>query len=112
MTTIKTTGAEWNAFMGDDEYWSGGCWYDDAEIEVDGQDWQETDKDEVPATAKVVVDGGCVYLDEHGERSTSFASFFRKWRKAQTTAFLSVSCPKEREAEVRAAIEAAGGKAI
>jgi hypothetical protein len=109
---IKTTGAEWKAFNADNAYWAEFC-VDDEVITVNGHavDEYSFDVDTLADADKVTVDGGWVADQARGsDKEFDLATFFRRWRKQQSTEFLSVEVPKEKAAAVRAAIVAAGGK--
>lgn len=110
---IKTTGAEWRAFMADDDYWPIGTWYEEETVFIDGDeapaDFDPSLEEDLPGEVAVRVEGGVVYLRD-GEQATSLDAFFRKWRKAQSTARFIVECPKDKLDAVKAAVEAAGGK--
>jgi len=109
---IKTTGAEWKAFNSDDKYWAD-FYLDDEVITVNDSDVDPYDYDpsKLADTDKVAIDGGWVTDQTPGSsKEYSLATFFKTWRKQQTTEFLSVEVPKEKADAVRAAIVAAGGK--
>lgn len=108
--TTKTTGAEFWRFYNDKDYWPEGAWHDDTLILVNGKEVDDYTRENIPDDAQLVIDGGVVYLDEHGTSDTGFESFFRKWRKAQNIVFLSVEVPKDKLDAVKAAIKAARGK--
>jgi hypothetical protein len=104
---MKATGAEIKMFW--EHGFPEGCFHDDTQIEIDD-----------PDTGEVVLDMGqkydlsllgYIYDSEAFTKPTmSFQTAFLKWRKARTTAVLVVEVAKEKEADLRAAIEAAGGK--
>lgn len=114
----KTNGAELKAFYNDDAYWlkspeskGDDIWHEDLVLVVNGveqvDDFSITEdlKDEDQVT---IVDG--VVLSNLADfKDRSFESFFKAWRKQQSTVFLSVTVPKEQLEAVRAAILAAGG---
>ncbi|MDE1138143.1 MAG: hypothetical protein PW999_00520 [Paraburkholderia tropica] len=109
---IKTTGAEWKAFNLADEYW-GKFYLEDERIIVNGEDVDPYDYEpsKLADTDKVHVDGGCVIDQAKGStKEYALNTFFNRWRKQQSTEFLSVEVPKEKADAVRAAIVAAGGK--
>lgn len=109
---IKTNGAEWKAFIADNTYWAEFCVEDDV-ISVNGAhvDEYSFDLNTLADADKVTVDGGWV-TDQaaNSNKEYSLDTFFRRWRKQQTTEFLSVEVPKEKAQAVKAAIVAAGGK--
>lgn len=107
---IKTTGAEWKAFNADTTYWAEFC-VEDEIVTVNGSRVDEY-SDYIDALAdadKVTVDGGWV-ADQGSDKEYSLNTFFKRWRKQQTTEYLSVEVPKEKASVVRDAIKAAGGK--
>lgn len=108
---IKTTGAEWKAFLHDDAYW--GEWaFDDYCYIINGHELENgVDEDTLSDLDVVKVDGGYVFDQAPGSDKTgTLSAFFSKWRKQKTTEFLSVEVTKEKAEAVRAAIIAAGGK--
>jgi hypothetical protein len=107
---IKTTGAEFWRFYEDKNYWPAGSWHDDTLILVNGTEVDDYTREHIPDDAKLVIDGGIVYLDEEGRDDAPFESFFRKWRKAQSTVTIAVDCPKDKLDVIKAAIRAAGGR--
>lgn len=112
--TTKMTGAEWKRFYADPEAWPDGAWHDDEHITVNGQDAAETpgiDYTAIPDDAAMTIHGGAYFPDSKSDDTDSLEGHFKKWRKRQTTVSFVVECPKGKEAAVRAAIKAAGGKA-
>jgi hypothetical protein len=108
---IKTTGAEWKAFLHDDAYWGEWAFEDQCYIVNGNSLGMDAHEDTFADTDAVKVDGGYVWDQAEGSEKTSpLSAFFSKWRKQQTTEFLSVEVPKEKADAVRAAIVAAGGK--
>jgi hypothetical protein len=110
--TTKATGAELKRFYNDPAYWpgdQGNTWHEDEIVLVDGKTVEEYA--DVADDAKVTIDGGVVLSSRWDEEEApSFETHFKRWRKAQSTAFLSVECPKDKLEAVKAAIRAAGGK--
>lgn len=109
---IKTTGAEWKAFNNDNVYW-GEFYMEDEAVTVNGDPVDEYtfDADSLADADKVQIDGGWVADQADGsDKEYSLDTFFRRWRKQQSTEFLSVEVPKDKADAVRAAIVAAGGK--
>jgi len=109
---IKTTGAEWKAFNADNTYW-GEFYMEDEVITVNGEpvDEYSFDVESLNDADKVTVDGGWVADQAAGsDKEYNLNTFFNRWRKQQTTEFLSVEVQKEKADAVRAAIVAAGGK--
>ena len=108
--TVKTTGAEFKRFYFDDAYWPDGTWHEDEEIEVDGLPISEDLAiEDVPDTASMRIAGGVVMGLADGS-GPSVESYFKKWRKAQSTVSLLVECDKDKEDAVRSAVRAAGGR--
>lgn len=106
--TVKTTGADFKRFYADSEFWPEGAWHEEDEILADGE---ETDiLDDIPCNAVVSITGGIVFGIEGKE--PSLESWFRAWRKKQTTTSFVVECEVVNKAEVIAAIIAAGGNVV
>lgn len=114
----KTTGAELRAFYNDDAYWqkspdssSDEIWHEELVLVVNGV--EKTDdfsiNEDLADDDKVTIIDGVILstIDAFGARS--FESFFRAWRKLQSTAHFTVTVPKEKLEAVKAAIKAAGG---
>jgi hypothetical protein len=110
--TTKTTGAEFWRFYNDRNFWPEGSWHDDTLILVNGEEVGDYTRETIPDDAKVVIEGGIVYLDERGKDDVAFESYFRRWRRVQSTASLTVEVPKDKLEAVKAAIRAAGGKVV
>ena len=102
---MKLTGAEFNAFMVDPAVWTEGKWYDDLYAEVDGVPHDldiDFAKDPLPVSAKVRVEGGCLYRDG-GVNSTfdDFESALRKWLKARTVTIVTLEVPNSQMAALK-----------
>ena len=109
--TVKMTGAEWKLFYSDEAAWPKDAYYQDEELTVDGAEWDwEIDIMSVSDDAVLRISGGVVILKEDDDNNPSLEAHFKRWRKRQNTAFLSCEAPKDRVADVVAAIIAAGGK--
>lgn len=110
--TVKTTGAELKRFYFDNAYWPEGAWHEDEEIEVDGSPLSEDlGIEDLPDDAVVKIAGGAVIgLPGCENGGPSFESYFKRWRKSQNTVSIVVECAKDKEAAIRAAIRAAGGR--
>ena len=106
----KTTGAEFKAFYSDNAWWPNGVWHEDEEITIEGEPpADDFDLSEVSDDVRMVLANGYV-TNNNSEELGSFEGYFRKWRKKQTTAFLTVEVPLDKADVVKAAIIAAGGK--
>lgn len=109
--TTKTTGAEWKKFYGDREFWPYGAWHDDEEITIDGTKAPiDADLSIVSDDAAITVAAGVVFLVADADDGPTLEAYFKRWRKKQTTVFLSVEVSKEKAEAVRVAIIHAGGK--
>ena len=106
--TVKTTGAEFKRFYFDDAYWPDGTWHEDDEILADGE--EPGILDEITGNAVVSITGGIVFGIEG--KKASLESWFRAWRKKQTTTSFVVECEIVDKAEVIAAIIAARGTVV
>ena len=108
--TVKTTGAEFKRFYFDDAYWPDGTWHEDEEIEVDGLPISEDLAiEDVSDAASMKITGGMVMVLADSSYP-SVESYFKKWRKAQSTVSFVVECDKDKEGAVRSAVRAVGGR--
>jgi hypothetical protein len=112
--TTKTTGAEIKRFYADPAFWpedGGDTYHDDEEVRVDGVPL-DPDKGiaEIPDTAVVTIAGGIVFSPKWDGNEPSFETYFKRWRKAQSTVSIIVECDVSKRDAVVAAIRAAGGK--
>lgn len=114
----KTTGAELRAFYNDEAYWSStpnasseDVWHEEVVLKVNGIEQPDdfSINEDLKDVDRVVIVDGSVLSKSDDFKNCSFESFFKAWRKQQTTAHLAVSVPKEKLEAVRAAILAAGG---
>ena len=110
MAKIRTSGAEYKAFIEDDEYWRSQKieYVDDDLVSVNGEEWEGENPD-IPDAATVKVEGGILYSEE-GPLRTSYSSFFKKWKDLSVASFVVVRIPKSKEAELTAFIASIGGK--
>jgi hypothetical protein len=109
--SVKMSGAEFKKFYEDDEFWPDGVWHEDAQISVDGEDRPDgVESNEVSDTSVVVIEGGALFGEQWEYEGPSLETYFRRWRKKQTTTFLTVECDHTKLEAVKAAIKAAGGK--
>lgn len=115
----KTNGAELKAFYNDDDYWQKPAnnspdpiWHEELILVVNGVETTDdfSVNDDLKDEDLVTIVYGTIssILDDFSV--TSFESFFKAWRKKQTTVFIAVSAPREKLEAVTAAIITAGGK--
>lgn len=106
---IKTTGAEWNKFYNDPEFWPDNVYHDDTTILVNGEPCDDVDR--LSDESKVVIEEGYVVLgDVPSEGDPSLESYFKRWRKKQSHCYVVVECKKELRQKIVDAVTAAGGK--
>lgn len=110
--TVKTTGAEWSAFYADESAWPDGAWQEDQIVTVDGIEIDNSnfDKSQLSPTARITVSGGIVFLNDDAKDGPTLEAHFKRWRRTQTTVFLTVEVSKADAKKVQAAITSAGGK--
>lgn len=111
--TIKCTGYEWNAFYNEPEFWKEGTWWDACEITVNGlpiSDDYYPNADGVANTDVVKITNGVVFLRECDDNGPSMESYFKRWRKKQTTSIFVVEAPTEKEEYIIALIRKSGCK--
>ena len=113
------TGAELKAFYNDDKFWlksddppaDDGAWHEDVILSVNDEEQTEDfsiQQDLQDDDRVLILDGVVLFCDPETEGCT-FETFFRRWRKKQSTVYLSVSVPRDKLDAVREAIKAAGG---
>ncbi len=114
--TVKLSGAEWNSFYSNREFWPNDdtTWHDDEIITINGHEIDlDFDLTSVPNTAKMTISGGVVHLnDAEHEKCPSLELYFKQWRKKQTVAMLVVEVSHKNVDILRSAIVKAGGKII
>lgn len=110
----KTTGAEIKRFYNDPDYWpedEGNTYHDDESITVDGVPMDnEKGIAGIPDASVVTVSGGVVFGPKWNGDEPSFETYFKRWKKAQTSVSFVVECDIAKHDAVVAAIKAAGGK--
>lgn len=109
---VKTTGAEFKKFYGDNSLWPKGTYHDDAILFVDGVEQEDgIDTETLSDEATVYIEGGYLVGPQwENNEGPSLEIYFKRWRKAQSTTLLSVECDKSVLEAVKAAIRNAGGK--
>lgn len=106
----KTSGKELKAFYADASFWKEGVWHEDEEILVNGQAVEDLEIANLNDTDEISIAGGYIFGPDwtHTE-GPSFESFFRRWKKQQTTVTFVVQCDLNRADAIKAAIRVAGG---
>ena len=107
--TVKTTGAEFKRFYNDPAFWPEGAWHEDDVILADGEEPEQIDL--ISETAVVSISGGVVF-GVGGREPPSLESWFRKWKKIQTTMSFIVECDIADQANLISVIRSAGGKVV
>lgn len=113
--SVKTTGAEFKSYITslDPAFWPEDSYYDDDVLIVDGVDVSEQYDfvvRDMPDSARVTIECGTVYKNANDREGVSLAAHFKRWRKAQHTAFLAIEVPKNMLESIREMVRAAGGK--
>lgn len=119
----KTTGAEFKRFYTDPKYWpsessqssaADNIWHEDATIIVNGEEiGPTTDLMTMPDAADVRIEGGIVLGSRwQNDDEPSFETYFKRWRKEQSTKSFLVECDESKLEAVLAAVKAAGGKVV
>jgi hypothetical protein len=118
---VLTTKEEVIGFYEDEKYWpdteaSYICVEGEEILYGDGfsevGEFEFTFLQSLPAGTKIKINEGTVW-DEHGDFSTDFVDYFKRWRREHAKkdeVTILVKCDKSNEDAVRAAIESAGGK--
>ena len=110
----KTTGAEFKRFYNDDSFWpqdDGNTWHEDETITVNGVEQTDgVDTDTLPDDAVVTIADGIVFGPKWDGNEPSFETYFKRWRKQQSTVSFLVECDASKLDALKAAIKAAGGR--
>jgi len=115
---VKCTGAEFKRFYADSKYWIGPeqskedhTWHDDGLFYVNDVEQPEgIDTDQLLDTDTVKIEGGVVFGEVVGPKEPSLESYFKRWKKEQTTTAFLVECDIAMVEAVKKAVIAAGGK--
>jgi len=115
--TIKCTGAEFSRFLTDTAFWRHGngdqhTWFDEAEFSVNGVEVEDVDLAQISKTDILTLAGGIVMGPVVGASEPSLETYFKRWKKAQSTTVLCVEMPNDKVDAIKAAIKAAGGKVL
>lgn len=97
---MKTTGALWKEFYNDEAFWEG-YYHDDTLIYFDDVEVEEYE-DPAPNTV-VKIESGYVYKSDGNSFTShdlSLETFFKRWKKKQTTRTIAVTIDKENFDEV------------
>lgn len=109
----KTTGAELKRFYADPEFWPDGIWHEDEEITIDGEDPPEDfEIEKVSDNAVCKIANGVVMGPQLEGKEPSFETYFKRWKKKQTSTTLVVECDLMKLDEIKAAIMTAGGRVL
>jgi hypothetical protein len=97
---MKTTGALWKEFYNDEAFWEG-YYHDDTLIFFDDVEVEEYE-DLLPGSV-VRIESGYVYKndgDSFTSHDLSLETFFKRWKKKQTTRTMVVTVDKDDFAKV------------
>lgn len=97
---MKTTGALWKEFYNDEAFWEG-YYHDDTLIFFDDVEVEEYE-DPLPGSV-VRIESGYVYKndgDSFTSHDLSLETFFKRWKKKQTTRTIVVTVDKDDFAKV------------
>lgn len=111
--TVKMSGAEFKRFYNDPSLWPEDTWHEDAAIEVDGIDQPDgVDVDNLSDTAKISITGGVLFGPQWEDEGPSLETYFKRWRKKQTTCVLIVECDQSDIEAVKLALKQAGARVV
>ncbi|WKN20871.1 hypothetical protein [Azotobacter vinelandii] len=110
--TTKTTASELQAFWASDDpmFWPDLAYVDGLALSIDGRatdEFDDIDVEELTDDQEIKILGGVICYADGSE--DGFEAQFRKWRKLQSSVFLSVQAPKDKLDEIKAAVKALGG---
>lgn len=103
---MKVQGALWKKFYNDEEYWKD-YFHDDTLVMFDGVEQEDY---ESPANDAVVkVESGYVYTTDSYNNPIDLVTFFRRWKKIQSTTVIVVTVEKDSEKSIRQQIRQLDG---
>lgn len=110
----KTTGAEFKRFYDDKQFWpdDADTYHEEEVVMVNGKDHGDNGYENIPDDAVVTLSHGIVFNAQQGSDEPSFETYFKRWRKLQSTTSLIVECDIANRDVVVAAIRSAGGRVI
>lgn len=96
---MKTTGVLWKEFYNDEAFWEG-YYHDDTLILFDDVEVEEYEDPSPDAVVKI--ESGYVYKtdDSFTSHDLSLETFFKRWKKKQTTRTMVVTVDKDDFAKV------------
>ena len=108
----KATGSEFKKFYQDQQFWpdEADTFHEEEVVLVNVEDHGDKGYDNIPDNAVVLLSHGIVFNAQVGSDEPSFETYFKRWRKLQTTASFIVECDISQRDAVIAAIRAAGGR--
>ena len=112
---VKTTGAEFKRFYQDDRYWPDALstYHDDTLFHVNGEPLADGKAiDDAQGTDSISIEYGFVMNSPFHKAGAmpTLESYFRRWKKEQTTVSFVVECDRSSLEAVKSAVLAAGGK--
>lgn len=105
MAAVKTTGAEFAKYYADPKVWPDGAYHDREEISVNGEYVDEYD--DISGDARVLIECGDVIFEDGS--SVEMTKHFRKWKKSQTTAFITIECDKNLVEQIKSELKKISG---
>lgn len=111
--TVKAIALELKRFFEDTKYWAEETYHDDTVFKLNGAPMpEEMDPSSAQDGDIITIENGYVvhsplYADT---QTPTLADYFKRWKREQTTISFVVTCDKSVQAEVEAAVKAAGGK--
>lgn len=112
--TAKTTGAEFKRFYTDPNFWpqdDDNTYHAEENVSVNGV-VIEGDYENIPDDALVTIEGGIVFGPQWSDNEPSFETYFKRWRKQQSTIVIMVEVDRSKEESLLGAIKAAGGRIV
>lgn len=113
---MKTTGKEFKAFENDVTYWHPGnsereaTYMDDVILEINGAEVEDFDVQQFNDTDRIKIVAGTAMYCTKGPDDQPLDSYFKRWKKEQSTSTIFVEVNKDKLDAVIKAIKAAGGK--
>lgn len=111
----KISGTEFKRFYSDTKFWPTDTYHEDVVWKLNGEDLpDDKDPDTALDTDIVSMEGGIILntpLYPVG-REPSIETYFRRWKREQTSTTFVVECDISKMDAIHAAIKAAGGRIL
>lgn len=107
---IKTTAAEFTAFLRDDWWWPEESYIDGESILFNGEKIDYDKISELPPESVIKIDGEIRGSDNR--ELCSLGTHLKRWRASKKFKFIVVKAPFDKLEDIKSFVESAGGKIV